>query len=147
MKTFHKILALCFGALSLASCSGKITESEQIFMDMTEKKGVKQICLLKDGKILDGLKYDENTCQLGYNPSTKTFKMIKDDGSYYYMVTIEEPLKEGKKAKVTVKYTTKNDVVTVSGGKFHVVDIDPASGITRLWNESAGIGVSIVDVN
>jgi|GEM_PF-3322447 len=146
MKSSTKILALLAGALTIASCSTRLSESEQIFIDMTEEKGKAIVALVKNGEAPEGLQYDENTCQLGYNSYTRTFKMIKDDGSYYYMVTLSEAPKEGKKVKATLKYTTKNDVVTLSGVKFHVSDIDSSTGIIRLWNESSGIGVSIVEL-
>lgn len=147
MKDIHRIFIAITGILALASCSSQLSESEKMFLSITAKDNGSEIALVKNGSVLEGLQYDENFCQLGYNASTRTFKMIRDDGSYYYMVTCEETPKTGKKIRASVKYTTKNDVVTVAGARFHVSDMDPETGVIRLWNESSGIGVSIVELH
>ncbi|MCQ2143561.1 MAG: hypothetical protein MJY56_05780 [Bacteroidales bacterium] len=144
-RSLHNILTLMLAAAALVSCNGKISQGEQIFIDMTDNDE-SQLCVVKDGHKLEGLVYDENNYQLGYNPSTRTYKMIKDDGSYYYLVTCDSALKVGKKVKASVKYTTSKDVVTMVGVKFDVIDMNPYTGIIRLWNESAKLGISVLEV-
>lgn len=127
------IFAALLGCLILSSCEGGKADPE--FVNTTD-------CNLRvKGQVV--FKYDPLTCQTAFNRRKCEFRVHTDNMSDYYCVNLNlVPTAEGQKAKGSITWTNRSDVVTRSDLTFHVKKAD-RSGRFWLWNRKEQIGVVI----
>lgn len=125
--------AALLGCLILPSCTGGQADPE--FIATTD-------CNLRvKGEVV--FKYEPLTCQTAFNRRNCEFRVHTDNMSDYYCVNLDlVPTAEGQKAKGSITWTNRSDVVTRKDLVFHVKKVD-RSGRFWLWNRKEQIGVVI----
>ena len=129
MKRFLPILLL----LVLCSCQDR-TRFSSAFAARDEIRlqvgGEEQMC------------YDPMTCQLGFNPDTREFRVHTDNMSDYFSVTLSRiPSKSDEQVSGTLVYTTHDDVVTKKNITLKAIRLE--GDRIWLWNQTGRIGLEI----
>ena len=127
------IFAALLGCLILSSCTGGKADPD--FIATTD-------CNLRvKGEVV--FKYTPNTCQTAFNRRNCEFRVHTDNMSDYYCVVLNlVPTAEGQKAKGSITWTNRSDVVTCKDLTFHVKKAD-RGGRLWLWCRKEQIGVVI----
>lgn len=88
------------------------------------------------------LRYDEVTCQMGFNRDRRQFRMSTDSMSDYFSITMNMiPVIEGETIKGDLVWTTDRDVVTRKNIALEVVKTEDDK--FWLWNEQERIALVI----
>ena len=134
MREFLRIFMLPLTILLAVSCN-RTLEPDSSFI------GSSAIELISSGQVI--YTYDPATWQLGYNPSTKEFRVFDDSMKNYYTVTCSAiPSSTGQKLEATVTWSSGSSTQSVKG-KFEVVK---AQGDTFwLWcgDKKTPVGVTV----
>jgi len=127
------IFAALLGCLILSSCTGGKADPEFI--------ATSDCNLRVKGEIV--FKYDPLTCQTAFNRRNCEFRVHTDNMSDYYCVNLNlVPTAEGQKARGSITWTNRSDVVTRKDVTFYVKKAD-RSGRLWLWCRKEQIGVVI----
>ena len=134
MKAFHRILFMLSSAILLASCDRGV-EPDRSFV------GGSDIELTVAGRVI--YKYNPDTWQLGYNPTTREFRVCDDAMKNYYYVTCSAiPSSKGQKLEATVTWSSGSSTQSMKG-KF---EVSKAEGDTYwLWcgDKKSPTGVTV----
>lgn len=88
------------------------------------------------------LKYDEITCQMGFNRERRQFRMCTDSMSDYFSITMNMiPTAQGEKIRGDLVWTTSRDVVSRKNIALEVVKTEGDK--FWLWNEQERIALVI----
>lgn len=131
MRKLHFILPFAIIIACLCSCNGDIfptfVANDAIHIEV-------------NGETI--LKYDELTCQLGFNRDRHQFRMCTDNMSDYFSVTMSMiPNAQGDNLKADLIWTTKTDVITRKNVALEVVKAEGDK--FWLWNEQGRIALVI----
>ena len=89
------------------------------------------------------MKFDENTCQLGFSDRNNEFRVLDDKLTNWFILRCDAvPSAVGQKMICELEYTTADDVKTFSDIVFNV-EQTREDGLVWLWNESKSIGIVI----
>lgn len=118
-----------------AACGCKNHLPEEVLLPMTD------ISLSVKGEEI--MKFEENSCQLGYNNKNHMFRVLNDRLTDWFILDCEAtPTSVGQKVIAGLEYTTENDVKTVKDLVFSVEQTDE-DGLVWLWEKTRSIGVVI----
>ena len=89
------------------------------------------------------MKFDENSCQLGYNNRKNEFRILNDNLTNWIILDCDiTPSSTGQKIVADLEYTTENDVKTLPDLVLTVEKIDE-DGLVWLWGKDKSIGLVI----
>lgn len=136
IRRLSSVLSAAVMVMIAASCQGKV-DPEFI---SGETSGLK----VKESVIHE---YDPLAWQYSFNREKCEFRAHTDNMSDYYCLTLNcVPTSEGQKAKGSITWTSRSDVITRKGLTFSVERVD-RSGHLWLWCKKERIGavVQILD--
>ena len=123
MKRIYLILAVLTTVLVSAGCN-RTLDPDSTFV------GGSDIQLKVSGKTI--YTYNPLTWQLGYNPTTREFRAMDDNGNNYFYVTCSTiPSSLGQKLEATVTWSSGSATQSVKG-KFEVAKVEGDK--YWLWN-------------
>ena len=89
------------------------------------------------------LKFDENTCQLGFSDRNNEFRVLDDKLTNWFILRCDAvPATVGQKMICELEYTTADNLKLFSDIVFSVEQMRE-DGLVWLWNDSKSIGVVI----
>lgn len=89
------------------------------------------------------MKFDENTCQLGFSDRNNEFRVLDDKLTDWFILRCDAvPSAVDQKVTCELEYTTPDNVKTLSGVVFNVEQIRE-DGLVWLWNDLRSIGLVI----
>ena len=92
------------------------------------------------------MSYDPLTCQMAHNTTDNEYRVYDDDLADWFVVKCDtKPTYEGQELRVTVTWTTTDDIRRESNLEFEVHRID-SKGKIWMWNDSKDIGVVIQEL-
>lgn len=89
------------------------------------------------------MRYEENSCQLGYNDKEHEFRVFNDKLTNWFIIKCNEaPTTVGQKIIADLEYTTSDDLKTFTDLIFTVEKTDE-NAMVWLWESNRKIGVVI----
>lgn len=103
------------------------------------------VCLRVDGEMLHS--YSPSSGQLSFNKGRREFRAGTDAMSDYFVLTLSSvPKEEGQVVTGSLKWTTYNDIVSLSDLSFKVKEVT-SDGKIWLWCSSRKINVVVRTLN
>ena len=89
------------------------------------------------------MRFDENSCQLGYNNRKNEFRVLNDKLTDWFILRCDtSPTSKGQEVTCELEYTTRNDIKTFTELTFTVEKTD-SEGLVWLWEKTKSIGLVI----
>ena len=135
MKRLLPIIPILAAVLLMAGCN-RTLEPDSTFVAGSD------IQLKVSGRTV--YTYNPLTWQLGYNPTTREFRAMDDNGKNYFYVTCSAvPSSRGQKLEASVTWSSGSSTQSVNG-KFEVAKVEG----DRYWlwcgDKKSPIGVTVV---
>lgn len=133
MRSLRSILALAV-LLAFAACAKDNSLSEFRTTD--------DLCIMIKGYTT--FRYSPLTCQKGYNPSQREFRVHTDNMSDFYTVRLDRiPAGTGQTVYGNVRWTTGNNIHSKKNVPFEVIRLEG----NRIWLWSSKNGIAaVVDI-
>ena len=118
--------------LALSSCQQNI---EEVLLSRSD------ISLTVNGELQ--MNYNENSCQIGYNPAKNQFRVYNEDLENWFILSCSaKPTSEGQKLKADLDYKTGTTTKNYKDLEFSVERIS-SDGLIWLWNKDKKIGIVV----
>ena len=134
MRTWLRIFLIITSLLSLASCNRNL-EPDSSFIAGS------QVQLKVAGSVIHT--YDPLTWQLGYNPTTREFRVCDDAmRNYYYVTCSAVPSSKGQKLEATITWSSGSSTQSMKG-KFEVSKVEGDTYWLWCGDKKSPIGVTV----
>lgn len=134
MRTWLRIFLIITSLLSLASCNRDL-EPDSSFIAGS------QVQLKVAGSVIHT--YNPLTWQLGYNPTTREFRVCDDAmRNYYYVTCSAVPSSKGQKLEATITWSSGSSTQSMKG-KFEVSKVEGDTYWLWCGDKKSPIGVTV----
>lgn len=134
MRTWLRIFLIIASVLCLMSCNRGL-EPDSSFIAGS------QVQLKVAGSVIHT--YDPLTWQLGYNPTTREFRVCDDAmRNYYYVTCSAVPSSKGQKLEATITWSSGSSTQSMKG-KFEVSKVEGDTYWLWCGDKKSPIGVTV----
>lgn len=127
-----RLLLIILLTVLAAACNKNKMEPELLESD--------DLCLVIKGKTI--FSYDEDDCQISYNPTARIFRIGDDTMDDYFTLTTNSiPSSQGDKVKGDLQWTSQNSIQSRKYVQFEVKKIE--NGTVWLWSKTDRIAAVV----
>ena len=128
-----KRLTLIILLLALVTACNKNKMEEEVLES-------EDLCLIIKGKTI--FSYDEDDCQISFNPTSRIFRVGDDTmDDYFTLTTSVIPSSKGEKVKGDLQWTSQNSIQSRKYVQFEVQKIE--NGNVWLWSKTDRIAAVV----